>query len=227
VRLPREGLLDMPSGFRWGLVGLVIFVIGVVPIVCYRMVYNHSRRLREVVAGRVYRSGQLTAAGFADAVEQLGIRTFINLQDDYPDPDVHQSFWTTRCIKESELCRKLGVHYVFIKPDLVSRRKVPEERPEAIEEFLRLMDDESNYPVLIHCKAGLHRTGVFTAVYRMEYQGWNYREAFEELRAHGFGDRFCTAANDYVKQYVLTYQPGERRSPQGRVGVQAAGLKAD
>jgi len=200
----------MVAGIRWGLIGLVLFIIGVVPVVFYRMVYNHSRRLREVVPGQVYRSGQLTAEGFADAVEQLGIRTIINLQDDFPDPDIRASFWNSHTIKESDLCRKLGVRFVLIEPDLVSKYHVPEKRPKAIEEFLRLMDDKSNYPVLIHCKAGLHRTGVLAAVYRMEYQDWSQMKAYEELRAHGFGDRFCTAANDYIKQYILTYIPGRR-----------------
>ena len=35
------------------------------------------------------------------------------------------------------------------------------------------MDDPDSYPVLIHCNAGLNRTGVMVAVYRMEYQGWD------------------------------------------------------
>jgi tyrosine-protein phosphatase SIW14 len=208
-----EGAHEMSAGFRWGLTGLVILIIGAVPVVFYRMVYNHSRRLREVVPGHVYRSGQLTAQGFADAVHRLGIRTFINLQDDFPDPNIRESFWNNRGIKESDLCRLLGVRFVLIEPDLVSRFSVPTARPAAIERFLQLMDDPSTYPVLIHCKAGLHRTGVLTAVYRMEYQGWSRIEAFEEMRDAGFGDRFCTIANDYVKQYVLTYTPGLRRLP--------------
>src|SRR6202035_2396734 len=107
-----------------------------------------------------------------------------------------------RRIKESDLCRKLGVRYVLIEPDLVSKYQVPEKRPRAIEEFLRIMDDESNYPVLIHCKAGLHRTGVLSAVYRMEYQGWSHAAAYRELKGHGFGTWACTSANDYVNQYV-------------------------
>ena len=57
---------------------------------------------------------------------------------------------------------------------------------------------------------GTALTGVMTAVYRMEYQGWSWREALDELKAHGFGAFACTAANDYITQYVLTYRPGKR-----------------
>jgi protein tyrosine/serine phosphatase len=74
------------------------------------------------------------------------------------------------------------------------------------------MDDPTNHPVLIHCRAGLHRTGVLTAVYRMEYEGWSTREAFNELKSNGFGDSACTSANEYVSQYVLAYRPRSSRA---------------
>ena len=64
--------------------------------------------------------------------------------------------------------------------------------------------------MLIHCKAGLHRTGILTAVYRMEYEGWTPAQAYRELKAHGFGDWACTSANDYVNEYVLQYRRGLR-----------------
>jgi protein tyrosine/serine phosphatase len=66
--------------------------------------------------------------------------------------------------------------------------------------------------VLIHCRAGLHRTGVMTAVYRMEYEGWTPGQAIEDLKANGFGEWPCTAANDYITQYILSYKRGLRHN---------------
>jgi protein-tyrosine phosphatase len=170
----------------------------------FRAVYSHNKRLRVVVPGRFYRCGQLTADGFTEAVERFGIRTIINVQEDVPDPDLLKSYTDRTVIKESDLCRKLGVHYVWFAPDLVSRR-VANPRPKVIDEFLALMDDQSTYPALIHCKAGLHRTGLLTAVYRMQYQGWSPATALRELKANGFGEWVASGANDYVYQYVLRY----------------------
>jgi tyrosine-protein phosphatase SIW14 len=48
------------------------------------------------------------------------------------------------------------------------------------------MRDPANHPVLIHCFAGIHRTGTFCAVYRMDFQGWSSREAIAEMRTLGF-----------------------------------------
>ena len=41
---------------------------------------------------------------------------------------------------------------------------------------------------------------------------WTQLEAMAELKEHGFGQFFCTSANDYIVQYVLSYRPGLRRS---------------
>ncbi len=200
----------MARYLRGALVGVIVFLVAVVPVVYYRATYAHSKRLREVVPGRVYRSGQMTASGFEDAICLYGIRTVVNLQDEYPDPDVARGYFERGTVKETELCRRLGVRYVFLSLDTLPRRQVPAHRPAAIEEMLDLFDDESNYPLLIHCRAGLHRTGCMVAIYRMEYEDWTPEQAVEEMKAHGFGDEACTAANDYVYQYVLAYRRGFR-----------------
>jgi tyrosine-protein phosphatase SIW14 len=190
--------------------GLIAALVFGVPVVYHRYVYTKSKRLREVTPGVLYRSGQLTAPGFLDAVERFGIRTIVNLQEEAPDPDVYQGYFTSETVKESEICRRLGLRYVHIPPDVLRPSEVAERRPAAIDRFLAVMDDPSAYPVLLHCRAGLHRTGVLSAVYRMEYQGWTPAQAIRELKDHGFGEYACTSANDYIMQYILTYRPGVR-----------------
>jgi hypothetical protein len=201
----------MPAYIRWILSLVIAVLVTVVPAVHFRWVYTHSKRLREVTPSHFYRSGEMTGDGFVEAVSRHRIRTIINLQDEYPDPDLSWSYFGDGSIKESEMCKLLGVRYIYLPPDLIPRRQVPKNRPEAIDRFLTILDDPDVYPVLIHCRAGLHRTGVMTAVYRMEYCGWNVQQAIEELRANGFGDWPCTSANDYITQYILTYQPGVRK----------------
>ena len=204
--------MPLPKVVRWSFGLVIAALLTVVPFVYYRAVYTYGKRLREVTPGRFYRSGQMTVAGFIDAVRRYGIKTVVNLQDEYPDPDVWRGYFDRRTVKESELCRRLGVRYVFLRPDLIPRRQVPAHRPAAIDRFLALLDQESAYPVLIHCKAGLHRTGVMTAVYRMEYQKWSRADAHRDLKANGFGEFVSTAANDYIMQYILTYRPGLRNT---------------
>ena len=129
----------------------------------------------------------------------------INVQNEEPNPKIEGDR------TEEEVCRELGVRYLHIAPDLLERNRIPKERPQAIAEFLKIMDDPAHYPVLIHCRAGLHRTGVLVAIYRMEYQGWTWHEALHELVENGFGRSNSSARNDYIMQYIMTYQPRPRR----------------
>lgn len=184
--------------------GVVLLIVGV-PLLYHRYHLTTHKRFREVVPGRVYRSGQMTAAGLAAEIRRHQIRTVIDVQNEFDDPELRTSFLDSNRLRESEICRELGVRFVNLDPDLVSRR-VHDPRPRVIEPFLAIMDDPTNYPVLIHCKAGLHRTGVLLAVYRMEYQNWSAAQAVEEMKKHGFGDSACTSANDYIQQYVLRYR---------------------
>jgi protein tyrosine phosphatase (PTP) superfamily phosphohydrolase (DUF442 family) len=198
----------------WVVGAAIVALLTAGPYYFYRYEYTRTKRLRVVEPGVLYRSGQMTAAGFEEAVQLYGIRTVVNLQDDYPDPLIALDPLGRHRESESELCRRLGVKYVFIAPDLLPRRRARarHELPAAIDQFLAVMDDPSNHPVLIHCKAGLHRTGVITAVYRMEYAGWSPREAMAELLAQGFGRFKGVAANDYIQQYVLNYLPRSQRA---------------
>jgi tyrosine-protein phosphatase SIW14 len=171
----------------------------------------------------LYRSGQMTAGGMRTAIERYGIKTVVNLQHEEPDPLMPERWLAKGTVRESELCRSLGVRYVLITPDLLPPGNTVEMEPPAVSEWLDLLDDESNYPVLLHCKAGLHRTGRLTAIYRMEYHGWSPGEALRELRANGYGYVNASERDEYVIQFIQNYKP---RGKTVRATTRAAALIA-
>ena len=204
----------MPVWLRWA--GAAVLIAGVVggPTAYYRSTYAHAKRLRAVVPGKVYRSGQLTANGFRQAVDRFGIRTVVNLQEEARDPYLPDAWRHDATIRESDLCAELGVRYVALDGGVLAEGGPPGlHRPPVVDQFLAILDDPANYPVLFHCKAGLHRTGLLTAVYRMEYEGRSRAAAFEELRANGFGTFGATDANFYVREFVVGFEPGVRPGP--------------
>jgi hypothetical protein len=214
----------MRSAWRW-IIGVVIGIAIVgVPALRYRMVYENEKRFREVTPGKFYRCGQMTESGFRAKLREHGIKLVINLQDENPDPLLPTGYWDQPHIRESQVCAEEGARLVFLSfagdRGLLPRNEAtPENRPKVIDDFLKLCDDPDNYPILIHCMAGLHRTGALTAVYRMEYEGWPLADAMRELRANGFGDRKCTTANDYIYEYLIQYQP-RNRGQESRVSGQ-------
>lgn len=197
---------------RWGMGLALALMLLAVPYVYYRHSYTHARRLRPVEEGKLYRSGCLTAAGLRDAIATYKIRTVINLMEENTDPALRASYFDPRTTRESEVCREMGADLVVLKVELVPPNRAGKENPPTAAAFLKIMDDPRRLPALLHCKAGLHRTGCLSAVYRMEYQGWDRLEALRELKAHGFGEFASTSANAYIVQYLLAYEPTHRRS---------------
>jgi protein tyrosine/serine phosphatase len=143
---------------------------------------GYSRNFRMVREGVLYRSGQLSLAGLKSAIHDYGIKTVVTLRDslygDAPPPD----------LKEEEYCKSHGITYRRISPRTWWAPVAPIPAEEGVRIFRDVMDDAANFPVLIHCYAGIHRTGAFCAVYRMEYEHWTNADAIAELRANGYRD---------------------------------------
>ncbi len=191
---------------------LLVLVLAPAPL-WYRYRYVEGKRFRVVADGVLYRAGQMTAAGLREAIGRYGIRTVINLQHESPDPLLPEHWLGRGVIRESELCQQMGARYLVLTPDLLPPDNRLDQIPPAVEEFLAIMDDERNYPVLLHCRAGLHRTGRLTAIYRMEYENWSVGEALRELRANGYGFMVASEADDFVVQFIQNYRRRTERTP--------------
>jgi protein tyrosine/serine phosphatase len=64
-----------------------------------------------------------------------------------------------------------------------------------------LQSAEQNGPVLMHCKHGRDRTGLFAAMYRTVIQGWSKEDALKEMVQGGYGaEDDMTDAIAYVQK---------------------------
>jgi len=207
-----EDAVPISKSLRWTFATLLVLMMVIIPVVHYRQTYRYGKRLRVVAEGKVYRGGCLTADGLRAAIKKYKIKTVLNLQDEAPDPALPNHYFTLFTTPESEVCQSMGAKFMFMKLELVNGREFPQKHAASIDAFLKLMDDPETYPILFHCKAGLHRTGVLAALYRQEYEGWDKYQALRELKNHGFGEFVSSAANPYIVQYVLQYQPRTREA---------------
>jgi tyrosine-protein phosphatase SIW14 len=167
--------------FPWVMGSLVAAVLVGVPwgYSAYRR--THFREFRVVTPGVLYRSGQMTLAGLERVVHDHGIRTVVTLRDAAVpgDPPPDQA--------EADYCRKRAIKHVRLTPRRWEGEPGgPAPAEENVRTFLAVLDDPANHPVLVHCFAGIHRTGAYVAVYRMEYDRWTTAEALDELRARGY-----------------------------------------
>ncbi len=174
---------------------LVAIAIPVVPTSYASHRLTTWRHFRVVHEGKLYRSGQLSPEALDEVIREHGIRTIVCLRSLARDGDTHLEN------AEEKWCVARNIEYVRLNPAEWTSPKLEEN----LQAFLNVVDNPERGPVLVHCFAGLHRTGVYCAVYRMERDGWSNDEAIAEMYAIGYfqEDR---GALKFLRQYV----PGRR-----------------
>lgn len=81
---------------------------------------------------------------------------------------------------EAAAVEELGMRYVSIPWHC----PFPSDEPFA--KFLRLIQENRDKKIFVHCRLGDDRTGMAIAAYRMADEGWSADEAMSEMKEFGF-----------------------------------------
>jgi len=183
------------------------------------------RNFRVVKDGVLYRSGQMTLSGLKRVVHDYGIKTIVTLRDRVPLPGEK-----VPDMDEEIYCKAQDIAFCRIPPrEWGEQPDGSSPADEGVRKFRRIMADPANYPVLIHCFAGIHRTGAYCAVYRMEFEHWTNAEAIEELYACGYTNLYDEwDILGYLERYCPSWLPPDlapavERRPASKPGQHAAG----
>jgi tyrosine-protein phosphatase SIW14 len=186
------------------LLGIAMIVLLIVGPVAYA-VHEHQHNLRTfrvVRDGVLYRCSQPSESALRRIVHDYGIRTVICLRDakapGLPVPDR----W------EEEFCQREEINFVRLSPQhWEGEDHAPPPVEENVHRFLEVMNDPRNHPALIHCFGGIHRTGAYCAIYRMEFEGWSNAKAIHEMVACGY----ATLYDEWdISNYMEQYRAGQR-----------------
>lgn len=148
------------------------------------------------VSENLYRGGRPGTEG-VEELARLGIKTIIDIDDD-----------SRSSRSEARQVQRLGMHYVARPMNpfrMLSDRQV--------DELLALLQDESLYPIFIHCHHGQDRTGLTVGLYRIEVQGWTAERAYREMLKIGFHpeltglDRYFKRRAGFHSNSFLEWQP--------------------
>ena len=157
-------------------------------------IYHHKtapEHFAVVEDGVLYRSALLSPDNLNKVIDHYGIKTVVDLSAGH-DPKretLHQ--------EEARACRAEGVAWVNIS--------MPAETPPTgnqIAQWLDLLKNPVNRPVLVHCTHGVVRTGMMVSIYEMEFNQTDNRETFDGLPT--FGHEW----EKNVQEYILNYTPG-------------------
>ena len=184
---------------QFALAVAALAMIVAAPLVYSSHQNTHLRNLRVVEGGVLYRCGQLPPEGLDRVIHDYNIKTVVTLRAARQPGAKSPDEW------EESFCEARKVNFHRIVPRVWGADEAGEIPAEqGVQQFLAIMDKKENHPVLVHCFAGVHRTGTMCAIYRMEYQGWTAESAMEEMQLYGFAPEDM---HQHIGAYLKSYQP--------------------
>ncbi|HKP71202.1 MAG TPA: tyrosine-protein phosphatase [Pyrinomonadaceae bacterium] len=118
---------------------------------------------------RFYRGAQPVQSDY-QSLKDLGVNTVIDLRNDPTD-------------YEKSAVEALGMKYINIP---MSGWKSPKQAD--VDAFLTLVNNPDTGKFYVHCKAGIHRTGVVGAAYRYTNYGWDYDKVYKEMKDYNYSN---------------------------------------
>jgi uncharacterized protein (TIGR01244 family) len=146
-----------------------------VAVVCYWMLQREhirfGRKFGVVQENVLLRGGIPKTHRLQEMERRYKFKTIVALLN---DDEVMQPEFAA----EQNFAKQHGIKFFYL------RMGVP--TPEQVTEFLEIVNNPTNQPVLVHCWHGTARTGALVAIYRIKEQGWPVQKALEEMVSYGF-----------------------------------------
>jgi len=155
------------------LVIIVALVLAGAAAIKYGRYQFIAKRFAVVEPGQLYRSGYLEPGPLKHVIREHKLKTILALLNNEPDTIEQQN--------EEAVARDEKVKLIRIG--------MPGDGCgdfDALDRAADIMADPSNRPLLVHCAAGVHRTGAAYAAYRMKHCGWSFEQALAEGKKYGY-----------------------------------------
>lgn len=177
---------------------IVVFVLVLIGVGKYVYDININHNFETITEGKVYKSGVIPPGEIESYVKKYKIKSIVDLRfpgtsDEVNNPEIPKELTA----EKNAVAQIKGVNYFNNGSDQVPNQK-------NLDLFFKIMDDKSNYPVLIHCYHGVGRAEMYSALYRIEYENMNRDEARTSTRLLTKWSSFDlgTPKGDYLHNYI-------------------------
>jgi protein tyrosine/serine phosphatase len=154
--------------------------------------YVQTYHLATVQEGVLLRDGNRGMREFENAVRRSRVKTVVCLVDDQELADPLKPMFA----EEMDWCRRQGVNVVRIPVRLGGWPTTQDVR-----NFLDVVREKQNQPVLVHCAQGVRRTGMFVAAYQESVLGWDDARVKSNLLSFGHSQRTVKDVQRFVDVY--------------------------
>jgi len=185
------------------LLGLIAVLFGV-----YYVWHVHFNfRFEAITPNKVYKSALIDPDKLEGFLVDNKIKTVIDLLD----PGVQDALNPAKQAEidaEDNAVKKINEkHNLNIQHINIASSQVPSKK--TLSKFYEVLDDKSNYPVLIHCYHGTGRAAIYSAIYRMEYEDWKNEDARAKTRVvvEGLGYHSSFSDGRTKGDFLMNYKP--------------------
>jgi protein tyrosine phosphatase (PTP) superfamily phosphohydrolase (DUF442 family) len=181
-----------------------VFVILIFDYIWY---VHFDYRFETITQDKVYRSALIDP----DKIEKYLIRHNIKTVIDLLDPGVQDALNPAKQYEIDQEDKAIKAvnkkHGLNIKHINIPSGQVPTKK--TLTKFFEVLDDPSNYPVLIHCYHGTGRAEIYSALYRVEYEKWKNEDARDRTRpvVEFLGYRSSFADGKEKGDFLMAYKP--------------------
>ncbi|RZJ36646.1 MAG: protein phosphatase [Flavobacterium sp.] len=162
----------------------------------YDVYFNY--RFMTISDGKVYKSGVIPPDKIADFVKKYHIKSIVDLRGPVTKDKINNpENWKQINAEKAAVAKIPNLNYYNIPSEQVPKK-------DNLNKFYKVMDDKANYPVLIHCYHGIGRAQVYSAVYRIEYEGFSNEEARKNAAFPVIFSSFDngTPKGEFLKSYI-------------------------
>ncbi len=140
-----------------------------------------------VKEGKIFRSGQPDKDDFRYIAKELKIKTLIVFKKDVA------SF-------ERNYAARFGIKLFHLN---MSASTPPTD--EQLEQYFGILYNQGSYPLWMHCQGGADRTGIMTALYRIEFEHWKKWDAILEMLTYFHIPLRYPKLTQYIYHYKRRY----------------------
>ncbi len=188
-------------------IGKIFAVFVVVAGLYYVWHVYYNYRFEEISPNKVYKSALIESES---AMERLLLENKIKTVIDLLDPGVQDAL---NPAEQKEVDREIAyIDAINARNNLsIKHVNIPSGQkptPETLQKFFEVLDDNTSYPVLIHCYHGKGRAVVYSALYRIEYENWSNSEARDKTRliVEALGYRSSFADGKEKGDFLMSYK---------------------